>query len=89
MDFTKADRLRRCSLRICSIQLHVEWNKGRLQRGTVLRLQANPFVNEVCVEAMAECDAGNRSAWLGALFNDLGFEGLGVGTACWLHEIPA
>lgn len=54
-----------------------------------LRLQPNPFVDEVCVEAMAERDAGNRSAWLGALLNDLGFEGFGIGTACWLHEIPA
>ena len=30
-----------------------------------------------------------RSAGLGALLNDLGLEGLGIGTACWLHEIPA
>ena len=54
-----------------------------------VRVHPNPFVDEVCVEAMAECDAGNRSAGLGTLLNDLGFEGLGVGTALWLHEIPA
>ena len=33
-------------------------------------------------EVMAECDAGNRSTRLGTLLNDLGSEGLGVGTAC-------
>lgn len=54
----------------------------------VLRLQANPFVDEVCIEAMAESDAGNRSAGLGTLLNDLGLEGLGIGTVCWLHEYP-
>ena len=43
-------------------------------------------MDEVCVEAMAERDAGNRSAGLGAFVNDLGFEGFGVGTALWLHE---
>lgn len=65
---------RRCSVRICSGQWHVERSKGRLQRGTVLRLQANPFVDEVCIEAMAECDAGNGSTGLGTLLNGLGFE---------------
>lgn len=49
---------------------------------------SNPFVDEVCVEANAECDAGNRSAGLGTLLNDLSHEGLGIGTALWLHEIP-
>jgi hypothetical protein len=81
--------IERCSLRICSGQRHGEWNKCRLQRRAVLRLQANSFVDEVCIEAMAESDAGNRSAGLGTLLNDLGLEGLGIGTACWLHEIPA
>jgi len=33
------------------------------------------IVDEVCVEAMAECDAGNRSAGLGTLLNDLGLKG--------------
>ena len=46
-------------------------------------------MDKVCVEAMAERDAGNRSTGLGTLLNDLGLEGLGVGTALWLHEIPA
>ena len=38
---------------------------------------------------MAERDAGNRSAGLGTLLNDLGFEGFGIVTTSWLHEIPA
>ena len=46
-------------------------------------------MHEVRVEAMTEGDAGNRSAGLGALLNDSGLEGFGVGTASWLHEIPA
>jgi hypothetical protein len=53
-----------------------------------LRLHPNPFVDEVRVEAMAQRDADNRSTGLGALLNDLDFEGFGVGTALWLHEIP-
>lgn len=32
--------------------------------------------------------APNLGHALGTLLNDLGFKGLGVGTACWLHEIP-
>ncbi|GFM77863.1 hypothetical protein PSCICM_36820 [Pseudomonas cichorii] len=47
-----------------------------------LRLQPNPFVDEVCVEVMAEYDAGNRSTGLGTLLNDLGFEELEIRTAC-------
>lgn len=54
-----------------------------------MRVHSNPFVDEVGVEAMAEGDAGNRSAGLGTLLNDLGLEGFGIGTACWLHDIPA
>lgn len=67
----------------------MEWDECRLQRRGFLRLYPNPFVNEVCIEAMAARDAGNRSAGLGAFLNDLSLEGLGIGTACWLHEIPA
>ncbi len=33
-------------------------------------------MDEVCIEAMAECGAGNRCIGLGTLLNDLGFEGL-------------
>ena len=52
-------------------------------------LAPNPFVNEVRVEAMVKGDAGNRGAGVGAVLNDLGFERLGIGATCWLHEIPA
>ena len=45
--------------------------------------------SEVRVESMAQRDAGNRDTRLGALLNDLDFEGFGVGTALWLHELPA
>jgi len=48
----------------------------------VLRLQPNPLMDEVCVEAMVKCDAGNRSTGLGTLLHNLGFEELGIGTAC-------
>lgn len=44
-------------------------------------------MDKVCVAAVAQCDAGNRSARLRALLDDLDFEGLGVGTTLWLHEI--
>ena len=60
-----------------------------LKHDAFVRVHPNPFVDEVCVEAMAERDAGNRSTGLGTLLNDLGFEGFGIGTACWPHEIPA
>lgn len=52
-------------------------------------MHPNPFVDEVCVEAMAEGDASNGNAGLDTLLDDLGLEGFGIGTACWLHEIPA
>lgn len=61
----------------------------RLERRAFLCLQPNPFVNEVRVEAMAEGNAGNRSAGLDTPLNDLGLEGFGIRTACRLHEIPA
>lgn len=37
----------------------------------------------------AECDSGKRSAGLRTLLNDLDLEEFGIGTGCWLHEIPA
>ena len=60
-----------------------------MQRHAFLRLQPNPFVDEVRVEAVVERDAGNRGSGLGALLNDLGLERPGIGTALWLHERPA
>lgn len=38
---------------------------------------------------MAQRDARNRGNRLGALSNDVAFEGLGVGAASGLHEISA
>ncbi|MNQ84344.1 hypothetical protein D3C85_994690 [compost metagenome] len=69
--------------------LHGQWDERSLKRRVFLRLHPNPFVDEVSVEAMAEGYAGDRGAGLGTLLNDLGLEGFGIGTACWLHEIPA
>ena len=60
-----------------------------LKHDAFVRVHPSPFVDEVCVEAMAERNAGNRSTALGTLLNDLGVEGFGIGTACWPHEIPA
>ena len=45
-------------------------------------------MDEVCVEAMAECDVGNRGAGLGAFLNDLGIEGLGIGRRVGCMKYP-
>jgi hypothetical protein len=42
-------------------------------------------MNEVRVKAMVLRDASNRSAGLGALLDNMGLEGFGIGTAFWLH----
>ena len=55
------------------------WNAYRLQRHAFLRSHPNSFMDEVCAEAMAEGDAGNRSARLGTLLNHLGLEEFGIG----------
>lgn len=42
--------------------------------------------------AMSYIGSGMNAGWstvLGTLLNDLGLEGFGIGTACWLHELPA
>lgn len=49
-----------------------------LQHCAFHRLQPSPFVDEVCVEAMVECDAGNPSAGVRTLLDDLSFEELGI-----------
>ena len=46
-------------------------------------------MDEIRVEAMVQRDAGNQGTGLGALLNNLDFEGYEVGTTLWLHEIPA
>lgn len=45
-------------------------------------------MNEICVEAVAQRDAGNRGTGVDALLNDLGLEGLGIGTAFLWHGRP-
>ncbi len=74
---------------ICPDSLQGQRNESRLQHHGFLRLHSNPFMDEVRVETVAQRNAGNRGSGLGALLNDLGFEGLGVGTALWRHERPA
>lgn len=63
--------------------------KSGLQRHAFLRLQPNPLVDEVGVEAVAQRDIGNRGPRLGALLNDLGLERPGIGATLWLHERPS
>ena len=60
-----------------------------MQRHAFLRLQPNPLVDEVRVEAVAQRNVGNRGPRLGALLNDLGLERPGIGTTLWLHERPS
>ena len=59
------------------------------ERFELVRVHSDPFMDEVCVEAVAQRNAGNRGPGLGALLNNLGLEGFGVGTALWLQERPA
>jgi hypothetical protein len=60
-----------------------------LQLSAFLRLDTNPFVDKVRIKAVIQRDTGNRRAGLGALLDDLGFEGFGVRTTLWLHGKPA
>ncbi|MNN75281.1 hypothetical protein D3C81_1915730 [compost metagenome] len=45
-------------------------------------------MGEVGIEVVGQGDIGNRGVRLGALGNDLGFEGLGIGTAFLWHGRP-
>lgn len=45
-------------------------------------------MNEISIEVVGQGDIGNRDVGLRALGNDLGLEGLGIGTAFLLHERP-
>lgn len=60
-----------------------------LDRFSFLTMQPNPLVKEVGVEAVAQGDICDGGARFGALLNDLGFEGLTVGTALRGHEKSA
>ena len=91
LEFTKKSTILLANIDIANLLQPTAWvwNECRLQRHAFLRAHPNSFMDEVCAEAMAEGDAGNRSARLGTLLNHLGLEGFGVGAALWLHEIPA
>ncbi len=55
-------------------------DEGGLQRQSFLRMHPNPFMDEVGIEVVGQSDIGNRDVRLCALGNDLGLEGLGIGT---------
>lgn len=63
-------------------------DEGCLQRHIFLRLHPNPFMDKVSVEVVGQRDIGNRGVWLRTFGNDLGFEGLGIGTAFLWHGRP-
>ena len=63
-------------------------NKGSLQCQVFLRMHPNPFMDEVGIEVVGQGDIGNRGVRLSALGNDLGLEGLGIGTAFLWHGRP-
>ncbi len=63
-------------------------NKGSLHCQVFLLMHPNPFMNEVGIEAMGQSNIGNRDVRLCALGNDLGLEGLGIGTAFLWHGRP-
>ena len=71
------------SIRIIATGLE---ERSRKRLHGFLRLHSNPFMDEVRVETVAQCDIGNRGSGLGTFVNDLGLEGFGVGAALWLHE---
>ncbi|QIZ22692.1 Hypothetical protein (plasmid) [Pseudomonas putida] len=49
-------------------------------------LAANPLVHEIGVEAVAQGHAGNLGTRLGALIDDLGLAGFGIGAALAWHR---
>lgn len=58
-----------------------DWDEGGLQCLAFLPVHPNPFMDKVGVEVVGQRDICNRGVRLGALRNDLGFEGLRIGTA--------
>ncbi|GJB81337.1 MULTISPECIES: hypothetical protein [Pseudomonas] len=65
--------------------LRVQRDERWLKRHGFLIVQPNPFVDEFGIEAVAQGDVGDGGAGLGALLNDLSFEGFAVGTALRDH----
>jgi len=63
-------------------------DEGGLKCQVFLRMHAYPFMDEVGVEIVGQGDIGNRGVSLRALGDDLGFEGLGIGTEFLWHGRP-
>lgn len=63
-------------------------NKGSLQCQVFLRMPPNPFMDEVGIEVVDQCDIGNRGVRLRTFGNDLGLEGFGIRTAFLWHGRP-
>ena len=63
-------------------------DEGGLKCQAFLRMHAYPFMDEVGVEVVGQRDIGNRGVRLRAFGDDLGLEGLGIGTAFLWHGRP-
>jgi hypothetical protein len=51
-------------------------------------MHLNSFMDKVCIEVVGQGDIGNRGVSLRTLGDDLGLEGLGIGTAFLWHGRP-
>ena len=63
-------------------------DEGGLKCQVFLRMHAYPFMDEVSVEIVGQGDIGDRGVRLRAFGDDLGLEGLGIGTAFLWHRRP-
>lgn len=72
-------------MRACAEHLRMQRDERRLKHHGFLIVQPNPFVDEVGIEAEAQGDVCDGSTGLGALLDDLGFEGFAVGTTLRGH----
>lgn len=72
-------------MRASAEHLTLQRDERRLKRYVFLIVQPNPFVDEVGIEAVAQSDVCDGGARLGALLDNLGFEGFAVGTALRVH----
>ena len=63
-------------------------DEGGLKCQVFLRMHAYPFMDEVGVEIVGQRDIGDRGVRLRAFGDDLGLEGLGIGTALLWHRRP-
>ena len=63
-------------------------DEGGLKCQDFLRMHAYPFMDEVGVEIVGQRVIGDRGVRLSAFGDDLGLEGLGIGTAFLWHRRP-